>query len=174
MRIVEIPSSFKNNTFDKLDIIILDKGYDSNIFITEDELYSLTDIEHDNKLIIYYIVHKIITDKNLDIKDIKTPRNGLAFRDLNTKNDLGIYHAHLKNNMVLIWYVVKDGDESYELRLEYINHPNDGYISILKNIYKLKDSFHLIKSDYLRNLLNLTYLNENKYILNFLDFIKLL
>lgn len=173
MRVFKVPNSFKNYTFSKIIDMIIDINFDSNIYINDDTLNIINDINNnDNKLLIYYIIYRIISDNDLNVSDIITPKNGLSFRDLKSKESLGIYHAHLNDYMVLIWYINKY-DDGYELNIEYIKHPNDMYKNILKKIYNLNNSFHLYEYDYMKNLYINSYLNENKYILSFWNFLKI-
>lgn len=173
MNVVEVPGSFKNYTIKKMIDMILNISFNSDIFIDENHLLSFDNIDNDNKLIVYYIIYRIIKDERLNISDINSPRNGLAFRDKKSGDIFSIYHAHLKNDMVLIWYVIKNEDDFYELKLEYVKHP-DKYENILRRIYTDCESYSLEKNDYLKNLYKNTYLKENKIILKFLEFIKFL
>ena len=173
MNVVEVPNSIKQYSFSKLEDLILSINQKSIIYIDDNHLLSFDNIDNDNKLIVYYIIYRIIKDERLNISDINSPRNGLAFRDKKSGDIFSIYHAHLKNDMVLIWYVIKNDDDFYELKLEYVKHP-DKYDNILRRIYTDSESYSLEKNDYLKNLYKNTYLKENKIILKFLEFIKFL
>ena len=136
----------------------------SDFNIKNDVYELLPNISKDNEILILYVLYKIITDNILDVNISPTPRNGLSFTDLDNKpNSLGIYHCHLKNNMVLIWYVEKDSNNDFNIKIEYIIHPTltDNYKITLKNIYKNKDGFNTITGDYFSNYRFFTYLKDS-------------
>jgi len=122
--------------------------------------------------IIYYVLYKIITENKLDIDISPTPNNGLSFTDYDNKpNSLGIYHCHLNNNKVLIWYVEKVSTNILNLEIEYIDHPTDDYKSVLKNIYKNTNGYNTITNQYFKNYRSKTYLKDS-FIQKWLNFIK--
>jgi len=127
-----------------------------------------------DRQIIYYVIYRIITDKDIvNIGISPTPNKGLSFIDYDNKpNSLGIYHCHLNNNKVLIWYVSKDANDILNLEIEYIDHPTDDYKSVLKNIYTNTNGYNTITNQYFKNYRSKTYLKDS-FIQKWLNFIKL-
>ena len=165
MREVKIESKYKGVNF-------LDKIYDKDSrFLIDNETESLLyNIDSVNIDIVGYIVYRILESDTIlpDIYD--RPRSGLEFLDKNNSEEMYIFHAHLKNEMILIWYIdYINGD--YYLRLKYLKHPNS-YKDILKEIYSDKNSYDMRKNKYLKDILSNSYLNEKYSILNFNDFLK--
>lgn len=149
-------------------------GYiESDFLIENSTLNYLDSINGDSCLIAYYIVYLIVSGNNLE-PNINTPKNGLAFNskiDSNKSNDItiGIYHAHLPDENVLIWYVVRDEYNELILKVKCIKHP-ESYDTILRGIMKTTDGYDTIRKQYFKDYLKDTYLKENKYILMFKDF----
>jgi hypothetical protein len=112
--------------------------------------------------IIYYVLYKIITENKLHVNISPKPNKGLLFTDYDNKpNTLEIFHCHLNNNKVLIWYVSKDSNNNLNLEIEYIDHPDDDYKSVLKNIYKNTDGYNTIINQYFKNYISKTYLKDS-------------
>lgn len=146
--------SFFNKSFAK-NRSIFDISKDIIIFVN-----SLNN--RGDRQIIYYVLYKIITENRLDVNISPTPNNGLLFTDYDNKgNSLEIFHCHLNNDMILIWYVEKDSSNNLNLKIEYIKHPNDNYKLVLKNIYKNTDGFNIITNEYFKNYRSSTYLKDN-------------
>jgi len=158
MRIVYIDDKYKNiNFFSGLLIS------ESSILLSNDDMIIIENIDIKNKKIVEYIVYRILDEENL-VPDIKlTPINGLEYiNKMDISKGLGIYHAHLNNDMVLTWYLEYiDGD--FYLKLIYDKHPNtnDSYKPMLTNIYKNPKSYDIIRGKYLK---------EKLRVLNFNDF----
>jgi hypothetical protein len=158
-----------NNDFYYINIPLINSK-----FKVEDNLVDYLETIHgDSCLIAYYIVYLIVSGNNLE-PNINTPKNGLAFNskiDSNKSNDItiGIYHAHLPDENVLIWYVVRDEYNELILKVKCIKHP-ESYDTILRGIMKTTDGYDTIRKQYFKDYLKDTYLKENKYILMFKDF----
>jgi hypothetical protein len=144
----------------------------SNFILSKELIKEVNDIENrGDRQIIYYVLYKIITDNKLDINISPTPKNGILFTDLKNKpNSLEIFHCHLNNSKVLIWYVTKDQNDILNLEIKYIDHPSDDYKSILKNIYKNTDGFNTITNEYFKNYQRSTYLKDS-FIQKWIEFI---
>lgn len=140
--------------------------------LSKDLIKEVNDIENrGDRQIIYYVLYKIITENKLDINISPTPKNGLLFIDFDNKSKyLGIYHCHLNNTKVLIWYVSKDQNDILNLEIKYIDHPIDDYKSTLKNIYKNTDGYNIITNEYFKNYRKSTYLKDS-FIQKWLNFI---
>jgi len=126
-----------------------------------------------DRQIIYYVIYKIITENKLHVNISPRPNKGLLFTDYDNKpNTLEIFHCHLNNNKVLIWYVEKDYNDILNLEIEYIDHPTDDYKFVLKNIYKNTNGYNTITNQYFKNYRSKTYLKDS-FIQKWLNFIKL-
>ena len=146
---------------------------DDDFKVNNDTLALIETIHGDSCLIAYYIVYLIVSNNTL-LPNINTPKNGLAFNskiDSNKSNDItiGIYHAHLPDENVLIWYVARDEYNELILKVKCIKHPQS-YDTILRDIMKTTDGYDIFRKQYLKDYLKDTYLKENKYILMFKDF----
>ena len=170
MNIVKIDNKYRNINFMNKIITI-----DSDYLIDLETLEFLENIDKINKDLVHYITYRILNDDTLMPNIYLIPKNGLEF--INKKNrllGLGVYHAHLNNEMVLSWYVeYNDGD--YFLKFIYEKHPdsNDSYKKMLKSIYRNNKSYNVFTNKYLIDDIHNTEFNENIYVLNFNEFIKL-
>ena len=147
----------------------------SDFKLSKNLLKFVNEIENrGDRQIIYYVIYKIITEGKLDIDISPTPKNGLSFTDLDNKpKSLGIYHCHLNNSKVLIWYVSKDSDNNINLEIQYINHPSDDYKSVLKYIYENTDGYNTVTNQYFKDYRGSTYLKDSfRFIKKWLSFIK--
>jgi hypothetical protein len=135
----------------------------SNFKLSRYLLKSVNDFENrGDRQIIYYVLYKIITENKLHINVSPIPKNGLSFIDLNNKpTSLGIYHCHLNNSKVLIWYVTKDSSNNLNLEIEYIDHPSDDYKQVLKNIYENTQGYNTITGQYFKDYRTSTYLKDS-------------
>ena len=123
-----------------------------------------------DRQIILYVLYKIITDIKLDLDISPIPKNGLEFNDYNNDNPLGIFHCHLNNDKVLIWYVEKINDK-LNIKIEYIDHPQDNYESVLKKIYNSPYGYNMNINEYFKNYKSETYLKDS-FVFTWTDFIK--
>ena len=168
MNVVEIDSKY----------LIYDESYyyenipnlEKSIKIENATLNYIELIHGKSCLLAYYIVYLIISKNTLE-PIINTPRNGLAFSGKLNDIDLGIYHAHLEDNNVLMWYVIKNEYNELILKLKCIKHPQN-YDSVLKEIMKDPNGYDTTRNQYFKDYMNRTYLKENKYVLMFKDFIQ--
>lgn len=169
MRTVEIPKDFLklNKEYYYVEIPDIECDYD----IEQELLDHIESIHGSSCLLAYYVVYLIVSENTL-LPNIKTPRTGLPFFDKITNTNLSIYHAHLEDNNVLIWYVDKNDSNDLILRIKCIKHPNK-YDSIIKEIMLLPNSYDTINDRYMKDNINNTYLKENKFILMFKEFFKL-
>jgi hypothetical protein len=135
----------------------------SDFSLSKEVIKEVNDIENrGDRQIIYYVLYKIITDKKLDINISPSPKNGLLFTDYDNKpKSLEIFHCHLNNSKVLIWYVTKDQNDVLNLEIKYIDHPDDDYKSILIDIYKSTDGYNTVTNEYFKNYQKSTYLKDN-------------
>ena len=153
--------------FDKLLVI------DSDFLLDNDFFNTINDIDIYNRRTVTYIVYQIILNNDLKPNILQKPNGGFSFRDKVNKKygpSLGIYHVHLENEMVLLWYVEKRLDGELYLNIDYFKHPNN-YIDQLRNIYKSNYGFNIENNTYFKNNISNTYLKENRYILFFKNFL---
>lgn len=186
MNILKIPSYYKNSTF--IDHIknIKKLSINKKILIDSDDLVNFThelfknvNLCDTNKYIvafgIIYTIECIIKNQNItqpfgiNINNSK-PRFGYEFYD-----NTGIYHSHILNdkqldeNVVLIWYVIKEDDDidEYFIKFKYLYHPiYNEYKQILSEIYKEPNSYHIEKGEYFESL----HLKNEKLIYTFKNF----
>ena len=143
----------------------------SDFNITNDTFNKINGIDKNDEILILYVLYKIITENKIDPNSINpTPKRGLFFSDLKTKKSLGIYHCHLHDNMVLIWYLEKYSNGDFNLEIEYIQHPRS-YDNILKHIYKNTDGWNLYTGKYFKDYINTTYLKDH-FIQKWFNFIR--
>ena len=143
----------------------------SDIHISKDVIYFVNNIENrGDKQIILYVLYKIAMGGRIDVVIDPTPKNGLQFTDYKSKESLCIFHCHLNNDKVLIWYLEKINDK-LNLKIEYIDHPQDDYKMILNNIYKNSNGYNIYTNQYFKDYKNNTYLKDN-FIFKWKDFIK--
>lgn len=171
MNPVKIPINLKSKSIDWYFTNLYDNdsyiNLDNNIYDTIDT------IDNYNKIIVIYIIYQIITNSNLEPINMETPSGGFNFRNKNGKSftdQLGIYHAHLENEMVLIWYLEKRLDNELYLIIDYIKHP-ESYKKILIGIFNTKYGFNIITNKYFNDYKSKTYLKENKYVKMFKFFL---
>lgn len=178
MRPVKIEYSLKDKDCDWyfLELYTL-----NSIFSFEyDTEVCIENMPDNDKLTSLYVLYKIIKNDNLLPNINLKPNRGILFRNRNKKdilsNDLlkydplGIYHCHLNNDMVLIWYIEKNLN-NFIIRIKYIKHPSDNYKNILTEIYKNDLGYNLIKMEYFKDYFKNVYLSERKYIfLNFNEY----
>ena len=171
MNIVEIDRKYKgyDNDFYYINI----PQIDSKFKVDDDLVDYLETIQGDSCLIAYYIVYLIVSGNNLE-PNINTPKNGLSFNskiDSDKSNDIiiGIYHAHLPDENVLLWYVVVDEYNELVLKIRCIKHP-EKYDLILRDIMKIPNGYDIYRKEFFKDYLKHTYLKENKYILMFKEF----
>ena len=169
MKIVEINDEYKNFKIDDYDDLIQDS--ESMISVNRECLNSIEMIHGESCILAYYIVYLIVSSDSL-IPNIKTPSNGLMFGDKSNNSKIGIYHAHLKDENVLIWYVEKNNSNDLILKVNCIQHPNK-YEPILKEIMNSSNGYDTIRGMYFKDYIKDTYLKENKLILMFKDFLKI-
>lgn len=143
----------------------------SFINVENDVLNYIELIHGKSSLLAYYIVYMIVSNNTLE-PNINSPRNGLAFSDRLNNVDLGIYHAHLEDSNVLIWYIVKNEYSELLLKVKCIKHPQS-YDTILKEIMKTTNGYDIVRKQYFKDYINNTYLKENKYVLLFKEFFNL-
>ena len=165
MNPVKIENEYKKIDFDK-ELITIDSDY----YLDSETLILLDDIDISNRDTVKYVVYKILLKSKVFTDLNPTPKNGIEFvNKINRKEYLGIYHIHLNNEMVLIWYIELK-DNQYYLKLEYLKHPKS-YKDILKSIYNKPYAYDVYKKEFLKNCIHNTEFNENKYILNFKTFL---
>jgi len=159
MRIIKIPNEFKNSkyTFEWFYNVI--KSQKSSIYLINKEILNeILLIENlENLKLVLYIIYKILIQNSLTPNISPTPSNGIEFKNPNSNEYLGIYHAHLNDGYVLIWYLIYN-EYGYCLNFDYIKHPpaNDNYKTIIKDIYgRNDDGFNLEYDEYFINLFNI-------------------
>jgi hypothetical protein len=127
-----------------------------------------------NLLLSLYIIHLISISNDISANNINPkPLNGIQLINPENNKLIGIYHAHLNDNFILIWYLCWN-ENGYIIKFEYLIHPpaNDNYQSIIKEIYKRNDDgFNLELNDYFINLNNIVNFNINEDVLKFNQYI---
>lgn len=142
MRIVKLNRKLKNVTnLDILNKII--NIQNSYYFIEPDTLNEFLDIDnYKNSKLILYTIYTILKSNNLTPTELQpTPQHGLQLSNPTTKESYGIYHLHLRNKYILIWYLVITPEHGNTIKLEYLPHPppKDDYRTIVKDIYSRDD-----------------------------------
>jgi len=176
MNIAKIPKPFKNyenawfiNFINTFKFISFD--------INKLEIAKLIDLSNESNIkIILYTIHQMLVCDSINPPTINPkPTNGIELKNPNTSELFGIYHIHLNDGFVLLWYLIWN-ESGQHIKFNYLKHPpsNDNYKTIIKEIYKRNDDgYNLDIESYFINsqhILN-SYINE-KIIMTFKDFIK--
>lgn len=148
MNIVNIKNNYKNYKIDDYDRMICET--ESIYLVDKEYLDYIDDISGDNSKKAYYITYLIVKDNVIE-PDIETPKRGLTFFDRSGElSKIGIYHAHLDETNILIWYLIKNEYGDLILRSIYMKHP-DRYESILKDIMNSPNGYDIIRNEYFKN-----------------------
>ena len=152
------------------------KTYKESVYIiNNDHLYKLlSNIEYSNLKIVLYTIYQILINDSLYPTSLfPTPSNGIELKNPDTQDLLGIYHAHLNDEYILIWYLTWN-EEGQIIKFEYIKHPSDNYKKIINEIYNRNDDgFNIEFGEYFKDITNIVKYNINEKILHFKDFIKI-
>ena len=176
MNAVKIPLPFKS--YDNSWFINFITTYKSNYFeVRKSELVNIINLADESNIkIILYVIYQIILNDLIDPSSINPKPNGIELKNPNTLVPLGIYHIHLNDGYVLLWYLIWNKNNKI-IKFEYLQHPprNDNYKTIIKEIYQRNDKgFNETEVDYfidIQHILNFD-INEN-LIMTFKDFIKI-
>jgi len=174
MRIIKIPSPFNKNKYDNIFFINFIKTNISKYQI--DIKYLLNFIskieEDDNIKPILYILYQILLTNDLSPIGLNPkPSNGIELKNPTNNKPFGIYHLHLNEQYVFIWYASWDKNGIF-LNFRYIKHPlgNDNYETIIKEIYKNSNGYNFELENYFNDLLMILNFNINE-VLRFKEFI---
>jgi len=184
MNILNIPSEYlKKSITDHINIIttlssnkkIKIPNSDLFDFVLKINKLNLSTIN--TKIVIYgilYTIECIIRNQSISRpfgnNDNSMPKSGYEFYD-----KTGIYHSHILNdemlneNLVLIWYLIKEDEdiEKYLLKFKYSPHPNHiEYKKIMIEIYNEPNTYHIEEGEYFESL----HLKNEKIIYNFKKF----
>ena len=172
MRILKIPRPFIGYSDDWFKKFI--ETYNSNYQVDINYLNNLiSTIENVNIKLLLYLIYQILLTNELSPLSLNPkPLNGIEFRNPNNNKQLGVYHIHLNDGYVLIWYVSWN-EMGIMLNFKYLKHPpsNDNYTKILKEIYKSEYGYNFELGDYFKDLTNILNFNINE-ILNYYNFVK--
>lgn len=170
MRIVNIPSTF--NKYDSEWYINFIRSYDSRFYINGIYLnLILSKVDEVNINIVLYVIYQILINDNLSTSSLNPkPSNGIELLNPFNLKPIGIYHVHLKNGYVLLWYL-EWNEMGYSLRFLYEKHPpmNDNYKTIIESIYNGdNDGYNIELQNYfkdIKSILNFNILEYNKFVL---------
>jgi hypothetical protein len=155
MREIRIPSPF--NRYDTDWFYQYIKTYNSEFYIDIKRLDNLIDRINSeiNIKSILYVIYQILINNDLSPSSLNPkPSNGIELRNPTNLNPLGIYHIHLDDKYVLLWYL-EWNDNGYSIKFLYEKHPptNDNYRTIIESIYNgNNDGYNFELEDYFKNL----------------------
>ena len=153
MNVIKIPRNYKQ--YDILFFFNFIKTYtESKYIINKQQINNISKIDnYDNQQLILYVIYEILISDNLVAPVFPTPNNGMKLIINKDKESFhsGIYHAHLNDEYVLIWYITWD-EYGVHLNLEYLKHPSDDYKSLIKRIYKVEYGYNENYYDYFINI----------------------
>lgn len=173
MKTVQISKKLKNFTVPEIIDNISELG--SGDYITNNVKNILSNISDErNAKLVLYVIHTILKSNNLSPKELRpTPEHGIQLSNPTTKEPYGIYHIHLRNKYVLIWYLVINPEYGNIINFEYMPHPppNDDYRTVVKDIYNRGDfGYNSDKGEFFMNIPNIIK-ESNKYISLYKQFI---
>lgn len=166
MRVINLPNKYKKLSADEL-FQKLDSFRFSKYILSEKISEILAKIkDFENLKIILYILISILENNNLAPSNLNPkPSNGIQLSNPDTKFPLGVYHVHLNNSYVLIWYITNNRFGK-NIIMEYIKHPpgNDNYLTILQDIYSRNDDgFNEDRNVYFKDSTKETYFDITIY-----------
>ena len=105
-----------------------------------------------------YVIYQILKNNDISPSSLNPkPSNGIELKNPTNLKPLGIYHIHLDDKYVLLWYL-EWNETGYSIKFLYEKHPpmNDDYRTIIETIYKDdNDGYNFELSDYFKNLKNI-------------------
>jgi hypothetical protein len=124
MRVVIIPKELRK--YDSSWFINFTLSYnDTRFIIDESEIINLINsvsVNSTNLKLVLFIIYSIIISDSLTPKIRLIPENGIELKNPENSNLFGIYHAHLEEGHILIWYMTFNSD-GYKIKFEYLKHP---------------------------------------------------
>lgn len=89
----------------------------------------IENIDNDTNIrLLYYVLYEILSQDTLTPTLNNTPTNGLLLFNKETNKSYDIYHVHLEEGCILLWYLIWN-EKSMSIHFDYIKHPtvNDDY-----------------------------------------------
>lgn len=149
MRVVRIPREDRKYDWRFFQNFIKTNKCDFNFDIID--ILSIPNLE--NLRLSLYIIYSISRSNSIIPPIHPTPKDGIELKNKSNYTGFGIYHAHLNDSNVLIWYLTWS-NKGYIIKFRYIEHPplSDDYRSIIQEIYKDSIGFNISIGEYFTDL----------------------